>query len=55
MMSVYSKRIIVTGYPKSGNEWVSRLIAAVVGCPVSGFLGVDQGVLRSDIGQESEN
>jgi hypothetical protein len=30
--------IIVTGYPKSGNTWLTRLIAEVVGCPVAGFL-----------------
>jgi hypothetical protein len=31
------KRIIVCGYPKSGNTWLTRLIADVVNCPVSGF------------------
>ncbi len=29
--------IIVVGYPKSGNTWVTRLIAEVVECPVGGF------------------
>lgn len=29
--------IIVCGYPKSGNTWVSRLIAELVDCPVEGF------------------
>ena len=31
------KKIIVTGYPKSGNTWVCRLTAELVGCPVKGF------------------
>jgi hypothetical protein len=31
-------KIIIIGYPKSGNTWLSRLTAELVGCPVSGFL-----------------
>jgi len=31
------KRIIICGYPKSGNTWLTRLTAEVVGCPVVGF------------------
>jgi hypothetical protein len=31
------QRIIVCGYPKSGNTWLTRLVAEIVGCPVSGF------------------
>lgn len=31
------KRVIVCGYPKSGNTWLSRLIADIIGCPVAGF------------------
>lgn len=31
------KNIIVVGYPKSGNTWITRLIAELVGCQVAGF------------------
>ena len=31
------KRIIICGYPKSGNTWLTRLIAELVDCPVTGF------------------
>lgn len=33
------RTIIVAGYPKSGNTWVTRLTADLVGCPVAGFWG----------------
>lgn len=29
--------VVITGYPKSGNTWVTRLCAELLGCPVSGF------------------
>ena len=32
------KRIIVAGYPKSGNTWATRLIADLIDCPARGFL-----------------
>lgn len=31
--------IIIVGYPKSGNTWVTRLVAELVKCPVIGFFG----------------
>jgi len=31
------KRIIICGYPKSGNTWLTRLVAEVLNCPVTGF------------------
>ncbi|MDJ0535701.1 MAG: sulfotransferase domain-containing protein [Xenococcaceae cyanobacterium MO_207.B15] len=32
-----NKRIIVCGYPKSGNTWLTRLTAEILGCSVVGF------------------
>ena len=32
------KKIIIVGYPKSGNTWLTRLTAELVQCPVKGFL-----------------
>lgn len=29
--------IIIVGYPKSGNTWITRLVAELVDCPVHGF------------------
>ena len=31
------KRIIICGYPKSGNTWLTRLTAEIVECPVGGL------------------
>lgn len=31
--------VIVVGYPKSGNTWVTRLVAEMINCPVIGFWG----------------
>jgi len=38
------KNIIITGYPKSGNTWLTRLTAEIVGCPVEGFWGEPEGI-----------
>ena len=32
-----NKRVIICGYPKSGNTWLTRLTAEILGCPVAGF------------------
>ena len=32
------KKIIVVGFPKSGNTWLTRLTAELVHCPAKGFL-----------------
>lgn len=36
-MQAEMKNIIIVGYPKSGNTWLTRLTAELVGCPVVGF------------------
>jgi Sulfotransferase domain len=36
-MTVSLKNIIVVGYPKSGNTWITRLTADLLGCPIKGF------------------
>ncbi|NET31639.1 MAG: sulfotransferase domain-containing protein [Cyanothece sp. SIO1E1] len=33
----HHEEILVVGYPKSGNTWLTRLVAELVGCPVNGF------------------
>jgi hypothetical protein len=34
-----TRRIIIAGFPKSGNTWLARLTAELVGCPVAGLWG----------------
>lgn len=32
------KRVIVVGFPKSGNTWITRLVGSLIDAPVIGFL-----------------
>lgn len=36
------RRVLVVGYPKSGNTWLTRLTAELLGAPVKGFWKVPQ-------------
>jgi hypothetical protein len=36
-MTASLKNIIIVGYPKSGNTWITRLTADLLGCPIKGF------------------
>jgi hypothetical protein len=33
------RNVLVVGYPKSGNTWLTRLVAELLVCPVQGFWG----------------
>lgn len=43
--------LIIVGYPKSGNTWVTRLVAELVQCPVAGFWDSD----HKEIAQEGSD
>ncbi|NEO99690.1 MAG: sulfotransferase domain-containing protein [Symploca sp. SIO2E9] len=32
-----TQEVLVVGYPKSGNTWLTRLVAELINCPVKGF------------------
>jgi len=42
-----SRRVLVCGYPKSGNTWLTRLTAELIGCPAEG-LWLDGGEVREE-------
>lgn len=46
-----SQKIIIAGYPKSGNTCLTRLVAEIVQCPVKGFLYSN----HNEIVKEGEN
>lgn len=33
--------IIISGYPKSGTTWLTKLVAGILDCPAAGFWGVE--------------
>lgn len=35
-------KIVISGYPKSGNTWLTRLVAELINCPVKGFWNSDK-------------
>ena len=40
------KRIIIAGYPKSGNTWLTRLVAQLCDAPASGFLDAQNEIVN---------
>ncbi|MEM6350188.1 MAG: sulfotransferase domain-containing protein [Cyanobacteria bacterium P01_D01_bin.14] len=47
------RSVIIAGYPKSGNTWITRLTAELLQCPVSGFWRDSRD--RQEIACEGEN
>ncbi|MCF8262162.1 MAG: sulfotransferase domain-containing protein [Melioribacteraceae bacterium] len=45
------KKIIICGYPKSGNTWLVRLTAEIIGCPVAGYWLAPQTNEQAEEGQ----
>ncbi|NNK80586.1 MAG: hypothetical protein HKO93_03725 [Flavobacteriales bacterium] len=49
------QKIIVVGYPKSGNTWLCRLTGELLQCPVKGFLYADHYEIAAEgSGRESQ-
>ena len=48
-------KIIVIGYPKSGNTWITRLTAELVGCPVEGYLYSDHHEMAAEGSNRASN
>lgn len=38
-MEQATQEVLVVRYPKSGNTWLTRLVAELISCPVKGFFG----------------
>jgi hypothetical protein len=48
--------VVITGYPKSGNTWVTRLVAELIDCPVVGFWNSRKAeIAREGIGRTSRH
>ena len=47
------KNVIIVGYPKSGNTWLTRLTAELINCPVGGFLYSDKKEIAIEGSQRS--
>ncbi len=48
-------KILVVGYPKSGNTWLTRLVAELIGAPVKGFFNDPQNNEMAIEGWERES
>jgi hypothetical protein len=44
--------IVVCGFPKSGNTWLSRLLAEVIQCPVAGYFGLPEAKEQAEEGKD---
>ena len=53
-MNVEMKDIVICGYPKSGNTWLTRLVAELIKCPVAGFYQSDHYEIAVE-GQDRES
>jgi hypothetical protein len=49
------KPVIIVGYPKSGNTWVTRLVGELLDCPVAGFWGEPENPEIAIEGSERES
>ncbi|MEM1211269.1 MAG: sulfotransferase domain-containing protein [Planctomycetota bacterium] len=52
---MHERSIVIVGYPKSGNTWVTRLVAELVGCPVKGFWDSDLDEIATEHAERVSN
>lgn len=48
MSDVAPINIVISGYPKSGTTWLTKLVAGILDCPASGFWGVEGDILSTE-------